>query len=144
MSNLNYYIVCILIIVLLIYYGLYSKKDHIVYLNKRKIKGLKNKINNILEHENIKIYYDIVESYNITYTTNKKLIHLVIWNNKENKYYDDNTLLYVLIHEITHIICNDNHESKNFNYIEEKLLKTAYNYNYYNDQINSEYPCTDI
>lgn len=69
-----------------------------------------------------------IYSSNESYTKNKRSIHLCL-KDSNNNYYDDNTLIYVTLHEIAHIMTrgeSEDHDSKfmrNF----ETLLRKAVN-----------------
>ncbi len=43
---------------------------------------------------------------NESFTLDKKHIHLCI-KDKDGKYYDDNSLMYVLLHEYAHVLCDE-------------------------------------
>ena len=70
------------------------------------IKFLENKINSkVILSESSKIF-------NKTRTENKDHIHLCMYYNK--KLYDINHLKYVVIHEISHMICNEIGHTESF------------------------------
>lgn len=74
-----------------------------------------------------------------SYTENKETITLCLANPKNGKYYDMNTLMYVSLHELAHIITNNTTEEdshgadfqRNF----DKLLKRAEMLGFYNPKI---------
>ena len=70
-----------------------------------------------------------------SYTINKEKIYLCLTDDKGN-YYDDNVLIYVLIHEITHMANKDDigHTEK-FHKIFQDLLDKASDLNIYNPSI---------
>lgn len=77
-----------------------------------------------IDSKNIKLY-----GANNTLTENKKKIFLCL-KKRNGEYYDYNTLLYLAIHELAHVINNEydtghNHGDK-FNQINEDLLEKAY------------------
>ena len=61
---------------------------------------------------------------NKSYTINKEKIFLCL-KDKNDKYYDTNMLLYVLLHEISHSLCDEVGHTKKFNEIFNALLKEA-------------------
>ena len=77
-----------------------------------------------IDSKNIKLY-----GANNTLTENKKKIFLCL-KKKNGDYYDYNTLLYLAIHELAHVINNEydtghNHGEK-FNELNDILLTRAY------------------
>jgi hypothetical protein len=77
-----------------------------------------------IDSKNIKLY-----GANNTLTENKKKIFLCL-KKKNGEYYDYNTLLYLAIHELAHVINNEydtghNHGEK-FNELNDILLTRAY------------------
>ena len=77
-----------------------------------------------IDSKNIKLY-----GANNTLTENKKKIFLCL-KKKNGEYYDYNTLLYLAIHELAHVINNEydtghNHGEK-FNELNDTLLTRAY------------------
>jgi len=61
---------------------------------------------------------------NKSYTINKEKIFLCL-KDKNGDYYDTNMLLYVLLHEISHSLCDEVGHTKKFNEIFNALLKEA-------------------
>lgn len=62
---------------------------------------------------------------NESYTLDKKKIFMCM-TDKNGKYYDENTLTYVLLHELAHVRCNDYEDhSENFHRIFNDLLEIA-------------------
>jgi len=107
----------------------------IVYKQKYKIKIYDDPMLNKI-YNDLKLVYPDLDSKNIrlygandTLTENKRVIYLCL-KRKNNEYYDYNTLLYLAIHELAHVINNEydtghNHGDK-FNQINEDLLEKAY------------------
>ena len=72
---------------------------------------------------------DIMKEINIkkgkkSYTINKKNINLCLLDNK-GKYYNKNNLMYVLLHEISHVICDEIGHTDKFYDIFDDILKLA-------------------
>lgn len=59
-----------------------------------------------------------------SYTVNKEKIYLCI-KDKNRKTYDKNILMYVLLHEIAHTLCNEVGHTQQFKDIFNVLLKRA-------------------
>ena len=59
-----------------------------------------------------------------SYTINKKKIHLCLTDEKGN-YYDQNMLVFVLLHELAHVRCRDIGHTDEFHRIFKELLDTA-------------------
>ena len=68
---------------------------------------------------------------NESYTINKKVIHLCTKDPKNGRYYNKNTLMYVILHELAHVLCNDIGHTENFSRIYTALLEHAIKYDYY-------------
>ena len=59
-----------------------------------------------------------------SYTINKHKVFLCL-KDENNKYYDDMMLTYVLLHEISHVLCNSIGHTEEFNDIFQALLDEA-------------------
>jgi hypothetical protein len=69
-----------------------------------------------------------------SYTINKKRIHLCLKDEKGD-YYDINMLIYVLLHELAHVRCDEiGHTYKFFNIFND-ILSTAQKHNLYDPTI---------
>lgn len=60
-----------------------------------------------------------------TFVVDKKRIYLVIRDHETGKIYDYQTLLYVTIHELAHILTPDISHSHSFRQMEKHLLQRA-------------------
>jgi hypothetical protein len=101
-----------------------------------KLKQLKEKIKPLFSKD--KKYDGILSSMNNrnllneislykgdkSYTINKHKIFLCLKDEK-NEYYDDNILLFVLLHECAHVLCNSVGHTDEFNQIFDALLEEA-------------------
>lgn len=67
-------------------------------------------------------------------TINKNKIYLCI-KNKNNEYYTDNILIYVLLHELSHSISSDVGHTKQFQDIFSQLLQKAEKHKLYDPNI---------
>jgi hypothetical protein len=61
---------------------------------------------------------------NKSYTINKENIYLCL-KDENNQYYEDNMLKYVLLHEISHSVCDEIGHTQKFNEIFKALLDKA-------------------
>jgi hypothetical protein len=68
---------------------------------------------------------------NESYTINKKVIHLCTKDPQNGKYYDKNTLMFVVLHELAHVLCNDIGHTDNFAIINHALLTHAVKHGFY-------------
>jgi len=59
-----------------------------------------------------------------SYTINKEEIYLCLKDENGN-YYDENMLIYVLLHEISHSVCNEIGHTEKFNKIFHAFIKKA-------------------
>lgn len=56
-----------------------------------------------------------------SYTLNKERVHLCM-KDENNEYYDNSMLIYVLAHELSHVLCESIGHTDEFNMIFEELL----------------------
>lgn len=61
---------------------------------------------------------------NKSYTINKKKIYLCLRDEK-NEYYNENMLMYVAIHELAHVLCDEIGHTDKFHRIFKQLLYKA-------------------
>jgi hypothetical protein len=75
-----------------------------------------------------------------SYTINKKTVYLCLEDQNGN-YYNLNILVYVLLHEISHVLCKSIGHNEEFQSIFDKLLKKAEEKGYYDpsQKIPSDY-----
>lgn len=66
-----------------------------------------------------------------SFTINKKVIHLCTKDPRNGKYYDKNTLMFVVLHELAHVLCDDIGHTENFSIINYALLDHAIKYGFY-------------
>jgi hypothetical protein len=111
------------------FYFLYSKPTEI-----QEIKPILNQIINYsgINNLNYKIYSSSLHSF----TKNKQEIYLFTGN------YNQDTILFVALHEIAHIICKEEHHTENFYKIEQILHQNAVKLGFIDvDKIDKSYPC---
>jgi hypothetical protein len=69
-----------------------------------------------------------------SYTINKKKVYICL-KDEDGNYYDDNTLIYVIAHELSHVICDEIGHTEKFHHIFETLLKKMDQEGLYNSKI---------
>lgn len=69
-----------------------------------------------------------------SYTINKEKVYLCLRDEK-NEYYNRNMLIYVLLHELAHVICDEIGHTEKFHDIFQNLLLRAINEGVYNPSI---------
>jgi hypothetical protein len=69
-----------------------------------------------------------------SYTINKKKVHICLKDEKGN-YYDKNMLIYVTLHELAHVRCDEVGHTEKFHRIFQGILDTAIEHKIYNPSI---------
>lgn len=72
-----------------------------------------------------------------SYTENKKRIVVCLRKNP-NEFYSWNSLMYVMCHEVAHVICDELHHTEKFHAINAALLKRAQTLGYYDPRVPFE------
>jgi hypothetical protein len=154
-------IIILLIIGLICIYIKFEPKtndiNHYELIRKQKvtetIQWLYQAVNDICYRCNMSPIYDIIETTQITYTDKiinphniKGTIYLVIWDEIHGRVFNHNTLIYAILHEITHILSPSIHHEPPFDSIESILLNAAIDLGYYdpNIPIESHYMTLDV
>jgi predicted metal-dependent hydrolase len=106
------------------------KQNIIKLFYKKKFSGVLK----ILNSKNI-LDYIYIQYGPQSFTINKKNISLCLKNNKTGIYYDENSLMYVVLHELAHVICPDIGHTDRFKIIFDALLKHAERNNMYHPNI---------
>ena len=88
--------------------------------------GLLRPLNNPYILNNVTIIED-----NESYTINKRVIHLCTKSPRNGEYYDKNTLMFVVLHELSHVICDDIGHTDKFLQINRAILNFAIKNGYY-------------
>jgi len=83
-------------------------------------------------------YIPIYKSSGTSYTINKSKIYLKL-TDRNGEYYSNNTLIYVLLHEISHMLCDDIGHTENFHIIFRDLLLEAEKVGIYDPYIPISY-----
>ena len=75
-----------------------------------------------------------------SYTINKRKVYLCL-KNEDGQYYSLNMLVYVMAHEVSHVICDEIGHTEKFHEIFESLLKELVEDGIYNPSlpINTQY-----
>lgn len=143
----------------LIWIYIYSNHyvDEMDQIKRKKINNtiewLYRSVNDICYNCNLSPIYNIRETTQITYTDKiisshniKGTIYFVIWDEINDKIFDNNTLLYAMLHEISHILSPSIHHEPPFDSIESLLLNKAIDLAYYDPNIpfESNYMTLDI
>ena len=84
------------------------------------------KYTGILEVINNRDIFEELSFYkgNKSYTINKEKVFLCL-KDKNDNYYDMNTLIFVTLHEISHALCDEIGHTTKFNKIFDELIKKA-------------------
>lgn len=106
----------------------FNKVSNYVQFSDPKIESLRARLSVIIpeiNNEDVKIY-----GSDKSFTINKKNIYLCI-KDENGTYYEDNMLVYVLLHELAHVLCDEidddetqEHKPK-FKRINQELLDRA-------------------
>ena len=144
------WIVIIIIVVIILWFILSYTVD-------TKITKLKKKADHIFEKKyGRKIEYNVYETKDYSRTINKN-IYLVL-KDVDGYYYDDDTLLSVLIHELTHVECprykkdidkGEKYHSEEFYEVENDLIEIGKDLNYFKKydtegvKTDDRYPCRE-
>lgn len=101
----------------------YQSRDPILFQIKERLILLSPQVHNLQFFED-----------NKSYTINKKKIYLCLKDEK-NSYYNMNMLMYVAIHELAHVLCNEIGHTPKFHRIFDNLLKKAHELKIYDPSI---------
>lgn len=74
---------------------------------------------------------------NRSYTENKKRI-VICLRKSSTVFYSWNSLMYVVCHEVAHVICDELHHTEKFHTINAALLKRAEDLGYYDPKVPFE------
>lgn len=142
-------IVMVLIFLSWMYIKINPKIEYYENIRKQQvndtIQWLYRSVNDICYRCNMTPIYEIIETSQITYTDKvtkphniKGTIYLVVWDEKHGRVFNHNTLIYAMLHEITHILSPSIHHEPPFDSIESILMNMAINLNYYDPNIAME------
>ena len=115
--------------------------------------NIKNKLRPYFDPENVKFKgiltglngSNIIDRIPISkgeksYTINKEKIYICL-KNEDRKYYDENMLIYVILHEIGHVLCNSEGHTEEWHNIFKALQRYANKRGFWdaNEPITSNY-----
>jgi hypothetical protein len=101
----------------------YKTDDPVLLEIKAQVVKLNPKFNDIELYEGDK-----------SYTINKKKVYICL-KDKNNRYYQRNMLMYVVLHELAHVICKSVGHTEEFNQLFQDLLAQASEAGIYNPSI---------
>ena len=136
-----------LVLIIFVIVLIYSPKDE--YLNSFKpmihkilIKSNPDILKLVYKNQKSLNHLQIRNSKQKTYTLDKQIIYIVTQRPNSQKYKKD-TILFVLLHEVAHILSPDEHHTPRFFEIEKKLHRKAIELGVLNlGQVEKDYPCT--
>ena len=132
--------ILLLILIFILVIG-FTKTSNDPYLEsfKPQLTKILNKAGVYLIDEPLPIH--IVKSHDRTYTINKQKIYIIVEKPNGQRYNRD-TLLFVLLHEIAHILSPDEHHTQEFHRIEKRLHSAAIDLGYIRkERLDKSYPC---
>ena len=101
----------------------YEQLDPILIKIKENLKPLHPSVENLKFFEGKK-----------SYTINKKKVYLCL-KDENGEYYDYNMLIYVALHELSHVICDEIGHTPKFHRIFDSVLKQASDMGIYDTSI---------
>ena len=126
--------VCIIFISLMISYMLYNQVYEYYAANDPMIISLKNKLSPVFPDI---VSMNIYSSTGKSYTINKEKVYICL-KDKNNNYYNEQALMYVLLHEYCHCKCNEIGHTPKFHKMLEYIIKQASDAGVYNIDIQPE------
>jgi len=124
--NITVLVVIVVVLFLILTISYFQVRDYYTQMDPmiQKLQGI---INNLVPGINSKIK---IFKGNKSYTINKKTVYLCLEDQNGN-YYNLNILVYVLLHEISHVLCKSIGHNEEFQSIFDKLLSKAEEKGYY-------------
>jgi hypothetical protein len=115
-----FYGLLILLLIIIIFYIIYTQIVEYYQQMDPVLNVIKDNLRPLNE------YVESVQFYegNKSYTINKKKIYLCL-KDENNDYYDINMLMYVAIHELSHVMCDEIGHTPKFNKIFKENLERA-------------------
>jgi hypothetical protein len=124
-------VVCLFIVVVVIVFFVltrfveeFKKEDPMLHTIRNKIRPL---------HPEMVDHITLLEDTK-SYTINKKKVYLCL-KDENGEYYDDNMLVFVAIHELAHVICDEIGHTDKFQSIFQDLLNKAADLNIYDPSV---------
>lgn len=124
-------IICIFIIIIIVIFFMltrfieeFKKEDPMLYKIRNKIRPLHpDMVDHIILLEDTK-----------SYTINKKKVYLCL-KDENGDYYEDNMLMFVAIHELAHVLCDEIGHTDKFQNIFQDLLNKAADLSIYDPSV---------
>ena len=144
LSYCNIFLICVLVYLLI--YGIVTQiRENLELQDDPKLDQLKDKLKPLFARKDFTGVLEPLNNRNLlseiglykgdkSYTINKSKTFMCLYDEK-GQYYNDNILLYVLIHEYCHSINITIGHDENFNNIFDALLAEAISMNIYNPSI---------
>lgn len=121
-------IVIILILLFLVVYLLikvYNPNTKATNSQDIRLKAIKSELKQILKEDNIKCDFVIKESNYTKSYTEDDIIYLTLFDSS-NQPYDTNTIRYLAIHQLAHLVSNNKYDHTDlFNVLEDRYQKIA-------------------
>ena len=123
-------VLCIFLIIGIIALFVYNQIIEHYARNEPKVLEIKEKL---------KLIHPRVESLDFfagekSYTINKQKVYLCL-KDENGEYYENNMLLYVALHELAHVLCDEIGHTDKFKQIFEELIIKAENMGIYDSSI---------
>lgn len=120
-------------------YEFFQQSDPKIDFLKNKVEPLftsDNYFTGYLEPLNNRDILDEIKVYkgNKSYTINKRKVYLCL-KDENDEYYSDNMLMYVFLHELSHVICEETGHTQLFHNIFQELLDYAVEEGVYDDTV---------
>ena len=131
--------ILLVILIFILILGFYNSEDPYLESLKPILSKILHKAGYHTIHNELPIH--LRKSNHTTYTLNKQKIYVV--SDKPNgERYNQDTLLFVILHEIAHIISPEEHHTKGFYQIEKRLHNAARELGYIRKEfLEKNYPC---
>ena len=124
-----YILLCVPIIMFILKYISNYKIEHQIMIHHNKLVYLHKEIEKLIpklsEEQQEKLSKIKLQPSKKSYTIDKHHIHLCIIDRETNEYYEDNLLIYVLLHEIAHIFCDEEGHTEKYIKIFKNLINIA-------------------
>jgi hypothetical protein len=146
MENWGWMIFLVFLVFVIVFY--FSSKDNYLESLIPMVHQILSKCNQkeiahlIIKNQKTLGNLQLRNSKDKTYTANKQKIYLIT-ERSDGKKYNQDTILFVLLHEVAHILSPDEHHTKGFFEIEKKLHRKAIELGVLNiSNVERDYPCT--
>lgn len=142
MHNRNSEIVIVIVLLLIILWMYIT--TNVISQDQEVIDRLNADLRKILEPIQPNIVFSLVADSR-TYTSDKRVIHLLIVDPSTSKTYNYNTLLYVAIHELAHVMCPEKGHTPLFDKYHQLLVDQAFKDGLLisGGEYDNSYPCNE-